>query len=101
MSGIEFRATIASMFAKPARRVRPLRALRALSAIALVVAPFVLASACASRGPDLASRMASQQTAAAAVGYTPSGASFNGTLEDGKDKREARLLKEGCYLICA
>lgn len=80
----------------PLRRVAS-----SLFALALFASPFVLANGCASRGPDLASRMATARANYESVGFAPFGAPENGKLDEGKDAKVPLKLKEGCYLVVA
>lgn len=77
------------------------RVASSLFALALFAGPFALANGCASRGPDLASRMGTARANYESVGYAPFGPSETGKVEEGKDSRVAVKLKEGCFLVVA
>ena len=82
------------------RRIMP-RIGRVVLAALFLSAPFIVAQGCASRGPDLAARMASAKTIYESVGYTASGSPAMGTVADGTESKVALPLKEGCYQIVA
>lgn len=77
-----------------------MRSFRRIIATTLFLsAPFVAAQGCASRGPDLAARMASAKMAYESVGYTTSGSPAMGMVAEGADSKVPLSLKEGCYQI--
>jgi len=77
-----------------------IRLRRVALAACFLAAPFVFAeSGCASRGPDLAARMASAKSIYESVGYTAFGAPAMGTTAEGTDGKVPLPLKEGCYQI--
>jgi hypothetical protein len=57
--------------------------------------------ACASRGPDLASRMAAAKSAYESVGMAASGPTAAGALTEGKDTTVPLKLEKRCYQIVA
>ena len=75
--------------------------LRRVASIAcLLAAPFVVAeSGCASRGPDLAARMAAAKSIYESVGFTAFGAPAMGAVADGVEGKVPLPLKEGCYQV--
>jgi hypothetical protein len=72
---------------------------RVLLTALFLSAPFVVAQGCASRGPDLAARMASAKSIYESVGYTASGSPAQGMVGEGGDAKVPLALKEGCYQI--
>ena len=84
------------------RRTTMRAPLRVFFAAAFLASPFAVSQAgCASRGPDLAARMASAKTIYESVGYKPHGAPAMGSVAEGQESKVPLSLDGGCYQIVA